>query len=63
MEPGFIDSRLLSVLENEHEYRVVFEDDKEDYVAIFEKSWPEAKDWAYNMMNVHNSRLTGGIVI
>lgn len=47
----------LTVMENEREYRVVYGQDMQDWVAKFEKSWPEAKNWAHNMADTYNRRV------
>ncbi|MDQ0219416.1 hypothetical protein [Peribacillus cavernae] len=48
----------LKVVENEREYYVVYANSEQDWVAKFEKSWPDAKEWAYHMVNVYNDRIS-----
>jgi hypothetical protein len=47
----------LKVIESPSEYLVVYESSEEDWVARFEKAWPEAKGWAFHMVDVHNERI------
>lgn len=48
----------LKVIEEPSEYRVVYTANELDWVAKFDKSWVEAKSWAYHMVEVYNSRLS-----
>ncbi|MFC3343945.1 hypothetical protein [Paenibacillus abyssi] len=47
---------LLKVIEFPEEYVVVYDDSEEDWVAKFDKAWPEAREWAYHMVDIHNER-------
>ncbi|MCF8567842.1 hypothetical protein LLE49_24275 [Alicyclobacillus tolerans] len=48
--------RQLQVVESDKEYRVAFVDNCEDWVATFDKTWPEAQEWAANMAYLYNRR-------
>jgi hypothetical protein len=48
----------LKVVENKKEYFVVYTDSELDWVAKFDKSWFEARSWAYHMADIYNSRLS-----
>ncbi|MBP1155765.1 MULTISPECIES: hypothetical protein [unclassified Paenibacillus] len=48
----------LKVVERPLEYIVVYSENELDWVAKFDKSWVEAKSWAYHMVEVYNSRLS-----
>jgi hypothetical protein len=51
-------SERLKVIEEIREYVVVYESSEEDWVARFDKAWPEARQWARHMVDVHNERFT-----
>lgn len=44
----------LKVVEHEAEYYVVYADSEQDWIARFDKSWTEAKEWAYHMADTYN---------
>ncbi len=48
---------MLRVLETGQEFCVVYVHDSQDWVAKFDKSWPEARHWAEHMADTYNHRL------
>lgn len=53
----------LTVVEGAEAYFVAYADHPEDWVARFDKAWPEAREWAANMVELYNRRVAsnGGI--
>jgi hypothetical protein len=47
----------IMVVEKEKEYYVVYEEAEQDWIAKFDKSWSEAKDWAFQMVDMYNERI------
>lgn len=46
----------LEVIETREVYYVAYANEKYNWVAKFDKTWPEAKEWAYNMVETYNGR-------
>lgn len=53
-------NRVLVVVEDDEEVRVVWADDPEDWLVRFDKNGDfPAREWAENMIRVYHRRLSG----